>query len=379
MSVKIKIFDDQNIDQLDWPDTHEGRFTKKMLLPIIKNGVPFYFDNVKTKMMVLQVDGLVLPITINDKVLENSYVCSFYSYYIGYGLKTASAIKNGILRNIVKTILRGLGTFLKIGKIDKIVSVNNWLFSTNLYPSLTPEQILAIRDKIQEDFPKHAIVFRSINTLDQNSPINSLKHHAFDLIASRQIFITDPKKEEIFTTRLFKSDLKFLNGTTYALGDLGVDPNEGISKLLSLYNALYVDKYSAMNPKLNETFLKLAVNDKLFNFKTFKKDGIIDGIFGYYSMYGVMTSPFFGYDTNKPQEVGLYRLLSTALTLEAKSCGHLFHQSSGASFYKSIRKATPSIEYNAVYTKHLNLHRRFYWKTLKFLINSFGIPWMKKY
>lgn len=379
MTVKIKIFNKENIDQLEWPETHEGHFTKKMVLPIIKNGVSAYFDNVKTKMMVLQIDGLVLPITINDKVTENSYVCSFYSYYIGYGLKTASAIKNRILRNSVKAILKGLGTFLKLGKIDKVVSVNNWLFSTNLYPSLTPDQILAIRKKIEEDFPKHAIVFRSINTLDQNSPINSLKHHAFDLIASRQIFITDPKKEEVFTTRLFKSDLKFLKGTNYTLSELGDDPAQGLAKLLSLYNALYVDKYSAMNPKLNESFLKLVVDDKLFNFKTFKKDGDIDGIFGYYSMYGVMTSPFFGYDIHKPQETGLYRLLSTALTLEAKNSGQLFHQSSGASFYKSIRKATPSIEYNAVYTKHLNIHRRFYWKTLKFLINSFGIPWMKRY
>lgn len=374
----IELFDKSNVDELNWPETHEGQFAKKMLLPMIKNGIEPYFENVKAKMNLILIDGLVLPITINDCEKDNSYVCSFYSYYIGYGLSSAEKIKNRYLRFLIKATIKSLGTFLKIGKIDKVVSVNNWPFSTNIYPSLSPEQVMAIRQLIEKKFSKHAIVFRSINALDQNSPINILKKDQFNLIATRQIFVTDPKKKEVFETRLFKSDLKFLQAASYTLSELS-EIDVGLPKMLSLYNALYVDKYSAVNPRLTEKFLGLLIENKLFHFKTLEKDGKVDGIAGHYSMHGVMTSPFFGYDTSLPQEIGLYRLLSTALAIDAKNSGHLFHQSSGASFYKSIRKATPSMEYSAVYVNHLPLNRRFYWKTLKFMINSFGVAWMKKY
>ncbi|HRD56007.1 MAG TPA: hypothetical protein PLC42_06380 [Parachlamydiaceae bacterium] len=376
--IKIQFFDKANIDELTWPETHEGQFSKKILLPMIKNGIEPYFENVKGILSLILIDGVVLPITINDCEKDNSYVCSFYSYYIGYGLSSAERIKNRFLRNIVKATIKSLGTFLKIGKIDKMVSINNWPFSTNIYPALTPPQVAAIRLFMEKKFPHHAIVFRCINAIDQNSPINILKKDQFNLIAARQIFVTDPKKKEVFETRLFKSDLKFLASANYTLGEIDLD-NAELSKMLSLYNALYVDKYSDVNPRLTENFLQLLVENKLFNFKALKKDGKVDAIAGHYSMHGVMTSPFFGYDTSLPQETGLYRMLSTALALDAKNSGHLFHQSSGASFYKSIRKATPSMEYSAVYVKHLPLNRRFYWKTLKFMINSFGISWMKKY
>jgi hypothetical protein len=379
MNTNIELFDSENIDQLIWPETNEGIFAKKLLHPLIKYGVNAYFDNVQTNMMALKIDNFVLPITVNDAEVDNSYVCSFYSYYIGCGLNNLDSIKNKTFQKGVGTVLKGFGKFLRAGKIDKVVSVNNWLFSTNLYPNLSETQILQIRNFIEKKFPTHAIAFRSINTIDKNSALQALKNNRFNLIASRQIFITNSSEKEIFESRLFKSDIRFLNKTEYEIADLSIEEKGEIPKMLSLYRALYIDKYTNISPQLNEKFLKLLVDNQIFKFKTLKKNNQIDGIVGYYSAYGVMMSPFFGYDTKVPQQVGLYRLLSTILSLQAKLTGELFHQSSGASFYKSVRKAKSDIEYIAVYEKHLKLHRRFYWKALKFIMNYFGIYWMKKY
>jgi hypothetical protein len=379
MNNKIELFDSENIDQLIWPETEEGHFAKKLLLPLIKHGVQSYFDNVQTNMMALQIDNFVLPITINDAEVDNSYVCSFYSYYIGCGLNNLDSIKNKTFQKGVETVLKGLGKFLRAGKIDKVVSVNNWLFSTNLYPNLSENQILDIRNFIEKKFPTHAIAFRSINTIDKNSVIQALKNNRFNLIASRQIFITNSLEKEVFESRLFKSDIRFLNKTEYEVGELTTNEGTEIPKMLSLYRALYIDKYSSISPQLNEKFLQLLVDNQIFKFKTLKKNNQIDGIVGYYSAYGVMMSPFFGYDTKQPQQVGLYRLLSTILSLQAKDSGELFHQSSGASFYKSVRRAKSDIEYIAIYSKHLGYGRRFYWKALKIIMNYFGIYWMKKY
>lgn len=373
----INLFDSNNIDQLDWPKTEEGQFAKKFLTPLVKEGTASYFTNIETKMMVLQIEDFVLPITINDSVLDNSYVCSCYSYYIGYGIISANKIKNKFLQSSVKQVIKGLGKILKLGHIDKIVSVNNWLFSTNHYPKLEKKQILSIRKFIQETFPGHAIVFRSINTLDENCPMNPLTEAGFKLIASRQIFLLNAKDAKIFEARLFKSDLKLLNKTDYQIDDLK-NPYEA-NRILSLYNALYVDKYSKLNPQPTEKFIELLITNQIFNFKTLKKNDQIHGVVGYYSAFGVMSSPFFGYDTSLPQERGLYRLLSTILTTVAKNKKQLFNQSSGASFYKSVRKATPTIEYSAVYTAHLPFKTRCTWQMLKLVVNHFGILWMKNY
>ncbi len=377
MDTKIELFDSSCIEQLIWPNSEEGLFAKKLLIPLVKDGAGSYFHNIKTEMMVLKVDDLVLPITVNDYERDNSYVCSFYNYYIGLGSVNASLIKNKLLRYLATKTLKGLGKILKLGKIDKIVSVNNWLFSTNLYPKLNDSQILSIRKFIQKKFPKHAIVFRSINEVDKNSPMSGLKNSKFHLIASRQIFLNDTKDTTFFGSRLFKGDLKLLEKTDYILNDLKTDYET--TKILGLYNEIYVDKYSKLNPQLSEKFVKLLIEHQIFNFKVLQKNDRIDGVIGYYSVHGVMSSPFFGYDTKVPQEANLYRLLSTILTLEAKNNKQLYNQSSGASFYKSIRKATPTIEYSAVYTKHLPYGSRFMWKTLKVVINTFGIRWMKKY
>lgn len=376
---KIELFNSDNIDQLVWPETKEGDFAKKLLLPLIKNGVQPYFDNVKTTMMAIKIDDFVLPITVNTSEIDNSYVCSFYSYYIGCALDNVDAIKNKFLQKSVILFIKVFGKFLERGMIDKVVCIDNWLFSTNLHPKLEKNQIVAIQQFIEKKFPDHAIVFRSINSIDPNLPIQSFKNTQFDLIASRQIYITDSKNKEIFETRIFKSDVKLLNKTDYQVGELILHSEDDISRVLSLYQALYLDKYSTISPQLTKKFIRLLVDEHILKFKTLQKNNSIDGIVGFYSAYGTMNSPFFGYDTNLPQQIGLYRLLSTLLSLEAKNSGELFHQSSGASFYKSIRRATPDIEYNAVYTKHLSLSRRFYWKTLKVIMNDFGIYWMKKY
>lgn len=376
---KIELYNSDNIDQLVWPKTKEGDFAKKMLFPLIKNGVQPYFDNVKTTMMAIKIDDFVLPITVNLSEIDNSYVCSFYSYYIGCALDNVDAIKNKFLQKSVILFIKLFGKILKRGKIDKVVAVDNWLFSTNLHPKLGRDQIIAVRQFIEKQFPDYAIAFRSINSIDPNLPIQSFKNTQFDLIASRQIYITDSKNKEIFETRIFKSDVKLLDKTDYQLGELETHSEDDLSKMLSLYKALYLDKHSTISPQLTKKYVKLLVDENVLKFKTLKKNNSIDGIVGYYSAYGTMNSPFFGYDTNLPQQIGLYRLLSTVLSLEAKNGEELFHQSSGASFYKSVRRATPDIEYNAVYTKHLSLSRRFYWKTLKVIMNDFGIYWMKKY
>lgn len=273
----------------------------------------------------------------------------------------------------------GSSSLLRLGHINKIVSVNNWLFSTNLYPTLSHEQIKKIRNFLEKHFPQHAILFRSVNSFEKNPCLEGLKNNHFDLIASRQVYHTNTKKEEIWSTRIFKSDLKHLQETQYEVLHSDQLPEAEIPKLLSLYNALNVEKYSKMNLQMKPSFLKLALDNKLFRFTALKINGEIDGIVGRYSLYGVMTSPFFGYDIAKPQQNGLYRLLSTLLVLDAKERGGIF-SIKAVELHSTNQCVAQNLIWNTLpFIKHLPLKRQLPWKTMKLLINQFGVSFMKKY
>lgn len=102
MEKNIKIYDKTNIDELDFPLSEDGIYAKKYLTPYIKNRTSFYIDNVETDLKILSIDNLVLPITINDKEYNNSYVVSPYTHYVTYSKEELKELKNPLLEIILK-------------------------------------------------------------------------------------------------------------------------------------------------------------------------------------------------------------------------------------------------------------------------------------
>lgn len=376
---QITLYDENNVEECPWPQTLDGQYAQAFLTPLIKNGVSHYIKNVQTDLRALIMDELAIPITINEAQYDNSYVCSPYSYFISYAGKSLDFISQQWLRHLIKGLLLGLGKTVYQFQINKVIVVNNWLYSTNLYPLLQPQQVTKIVQFLQKSFPDHAIVFRSIDP--HTSPIcyHTLQDIGFKYIATRQIYLIDPQVSSVCESRLFKSDLKLLKNCGYEIinGDHLRDCD--IPRLLELYCDLYIQKYSDLNPAFTEDFLRLALEKNLLTFKALKKNGRIDGIAGYVQRDGKMYCPFFGYDSQMPKEAALYRILSTVLMLEAYQNHLFFHQSSGASTFKTIRKAQGCIEYTAIFYKHLKIRRHIPWFLLKNLYNTVGSVYMKRY
>jgi hypothetical protein len=376
---EIKLYDSTSIDTICWPNSEEGDFAKRILTPFIKNGLHHYIDNVHTELKLLKMGDLILPLTINQEEYDNSYVCSPYGYYISYALESIDIITNKALRKLIRGTLLNLGAILRWSKFNKVIMVNNWPFSTNLHPPLEGSKLNEITKYLIKQFPHHTIVFRSIDAYLNQNLCEYFKKIGFKLIASRQIYFTNANDPTIFETRLFKSDLKLLKKSDYEVIDIKTSSLSERERMLELYQSLYINKYSTLNPKLNTHFIQIAIDQQIMQFKALKKDGKIDGVIGYLQRHGIMFSPFFGYDAEKPPEAGLYRLLSTLLMLEAQKNKIIFHQSSGASFYKKIRKAEGHLEYTAIYNRHLPYLRRLPWVLIKSISNSIGVYFMKKY
>lgn len=379
MKENVKLYTSDTIDSLPWPDTEDGRYAKKYLVPFIKNGPKHYIDNIETTVMALTVDDIVLPVTFNDAEYDNSHVCSPYSHYISTAFEKLDEIPSRPAKWLLKFILSGLQTILKKGKINRVIAVNNWLLSTNLYANISQQQIEAITKTLTALYPLHAITFRSVHSF----PIAAIGHlfeqNNYDLIAHREVYFTDTTKNEAFRSRMFKSDLKVLESTDYEIiTEQDITPQD-IPRLVYLYRALYLTKYSKFNPHINDNFIDLVLKNKLFSFIALKKNGQIDALVGYYCRNGTMTSPLFGYDTSKPQSDGLYRLISTLLILEAKNKKMLLNHSAGAGSYKKLRRAQATIEYLAVYNKHLPFSQKMPWVFLHQAMNTLGIPIMQRY
>lgn len=375
----IGLFDAANLHACPWPKTEDGLYAQKSLSPLIKEGVLPYIKNVRTDLRVLIYDQLVFPITLNEAEYDNSYVCSPYSYFISYARESLALMTKKWALRPINSLLWGAEKIFRRFQINKVVMVNNWLYSTNLYPCLQPHHIEAIVNYLQKHFPDFAIVFRSIDPYTSPICYQALQNYGFAYIASRQIFFIQPWETTLFDSRLFKSDLKLLNNSGYEIIDSEHITEKEIPRLIQLYNDLYIEKFSDLNPQFTEEFMHLALKEKILHVKALKKDGRIDGVVGFLQRNGEMFCPFFGYDRSLPHEPSLYRLLSTVLMLEADRRHLLFHQSSGASMYKKIRKAQSCIEYMAVGYRHLPLKRRMPWVLLEKMCNSLGIIFMKRY
>ena len=375
--MKVNLYDKDSLDQIPWSNTENSALAKQYILPIIKNGTLHFFKNISTDLRLLEIEGVFLPVTINEKVEPNAYVCSTYTHYILYALEEIKHLKSAILRSISKPFIHLFGKFLEKGKVDKTVFVNNWLLPTNLYPYLSQDQIKAATLFLTKQFPDHAIAFRSVNDIAPGNLKMDLVELRYNLLLCRDIYFTDTESSVPFKARMTKSDLKLLDSTDYCIVENKNIPKELSSRLSDLYQKLNIDKYSACNPQYKPELIELLRTIPRFHLKAWIKEDQADAVLGYYDQEGILTSPLFGYDTSLPQQSGLYRQISGALLRDAKSKRCFLHQSSGAGHYKKLRRAEKGLEYTAIYTRHLPFTRQLPWKLLLFSMNTAGKQFIK--
>lgn len=374
------IYGQENIDQLTWPETEAGRHLRAFLLPLIKKGVHTYVNNIQGMVYALQIEEQILPLLVTDGDKTNSWVCSPYGHYISNGKWGTSLINNRLLSKMVASLISGIGYFCNSHRIDSIVYVNHGLFATDLHDStLTQGQISKLVSCLTSRFPQHAIAFRSLNQMTNADLSRYLKQRGFKRIASRYVYITDLKNPEVFKTRILKSDLKLCREAPYQAVDQSIFSQEERAEILHLYQKLYTKDHASLNPDFTPAFMDWMVDSALLEFKVIHIYGVIEGVAGYYVRDGVLLCPFFGYDKTRPDHQTIYRILNTALMLEGQKRQVLFQQSAGASFYKKIRRAQGTMEWIAVYTRHLPRVKKISWVFLRAFINTLAPRFMEKY
>lgn len=377
----IRLYGPADLSEVNWPEHEDGRYARLLLPSWMKEGMTHYIDNVNTRLLLLQSGQTILPVTVNDREYDNSYVCSPYNHYITYAAEELRELKTPWLEALLRPLLKIVGAIAVRSRINRVVCVNNWLLSTNLYPVIRREQIAKITAELLRQYPKHAILFRSINQRCYPDIYEALLNNGYRMIGSRQVYLfqgNDSKQLSSKARWLIKRDEKLIAQHGYEIVRSDQLERQDAVRINELYRMLYLQKYSYHNPAFNERFFRQMLETGGLEFIALRKQGRLDAVLGYYARDGIMTTPVFGYDTGLPQEIGLYRMLSILLIREAQTKKLWLNQSSGAAQFKRNRGAEAEVEYTAVYDQHLSGGRRMMWRTLQAIINKAGIPMMQQ-
>jgi hypothetical protein len=344
---------------------------------MVVEGVQKYIKNAyNTQLVLAKVGNVIIPITLSDFHPDNTYTVSPYSHYISYGgYEEVKHLNSPLVEVLIKLLLFPVACFFRAADLDKVAYINNYLLSTNLYPSISSDQISSLSKVLPGWFPDRAIVFRSVEAKKNPHILDALNGNCYDLVLSRQVWFMYPA--EAVVSRGYKEDRRVLRSHKYELTDGRDFSDDDLIRAVELYNMLYLEKYSYYNPQFTFEFMKLAQNAEVLQMHALKCDGKIDGVFGYFIRNGAMTVPLLGYDTSLPKQQGLYRLLTQYMVQAGLQYNLLIHASSGVGKFKKGRGGKSAIEYNAVYTGHLSYWRQVPWKFIK-IISKYAIPFFQK-
>ncbi|MDR3617115.1 MAG: hypothetical protein P4L53_26395 [Candidatus Obscuribacterales bacterium] len=360
-----------------WPANAE--LARNYLTRIAAIGAQQLISNVQTKSLVLRDGNFAVPLTVNETEYTNTYVCSPYTAFALYSKAEMRLLENTLLRSSLGVLVDLLGTAMKVGQINKMVQVNNWMFSTNLYDPVWQPDIDNLTKLITQQYPDHFICFRSLNEWSNSQLLTKLRAAGYTLIASRQVYIYEDLESSWRPHKNVQHDLRLLRKTKYSVVYNNQILETDYGRMAELYDLLYRQKYPEYNPAFTPEFIRHSHEIGLLHYQGLRNgNGVLDGVVGMFRVGDVTSAPIVGYDIALSQKLGLYRLLITLIFLTATKEKCAVNLSSGAASFKRLRGGAPIIEYSAVYDKHLSPVRRAMLQSIAGPVNKIGIPLLQK-
>lgn len=295
------------------PVETRNRIARNYVAAFGANGARTYIENLETSVDLCSWGTHVLPMTINDGAPARTFICSPRVGYIDYPREELSRFPNKTVVPVLRAIISGTGLFAPSSLLDRVVHINNWMMSTNLPLDLDPSLARSQTLKIAEHYPEHLLAMRSLTMRYNAELIAALKASGWVLLPSRQVFLVDDVARQSLTCRDSKRDAKLWRRGAYAYEELDEIGAVDADRIIELYNQLYRVKYSALNPAYTARFVALTQGIGMIRYLILRDDkGVIQAFGGMHRFGCHATMPLIGYNTELPQEHGLYRLASNS-------------------------------------------------------------------
>jgi hypothetical protein len=341
---------------------------------------PQFVANLVTEVETIGRAGRRVPVTVNFAEPDNAWVCSPYTAYCAYAVEEVQRLMPSVVSYPLAALCRAAGAVLRRADIDRAVTINNWLLSTNLYAALERQTLQEWIGEARDRWPQHALWFRSLNDAWTPDWIAALKEEGALLLPSRQVYLYSDIPRLARTQPNLKVDLKLLARTgLQQCNDAEIRATD-YARIEQLYAMLYLQKYSRLNPAYRASFIEAWHRAGLLRLTGFRDEtGVLQAVVGTFERAAVVTAPIVGYDTSLPQKLGLYRLLMAAVLKYAADTGQRVNLSAGAAHFKRTRGGVPAIEYSAVLADHLPARRQRALRGLRWLTAHIGVPLMTRF
>lgn len=343
-----------------------------------RDGSRRYISNLTTVVRALQVEGTVIPVTVNEAEYGQAFTCLPHSAYALYSKAELDVVDTGIARPFLAAAADGMGAVLRAAKVNRVVNVNNWMMSTNLHARWSGASIPHVREYLVERFPHHFIAVRSVNEWSDADLIIRLRDDGWRLVPSRQIFVMDDPHAEYAAHSNRRKDLRRLELLDDELADLHQIDAADAERIALLYQELYIGKYTALNPAFTPDFIRMTSEAGVIRYRgTRDVDGSISAVAGGFDDGRTMCPPVIAYDQSRPRSEGLYRTAMALSIQMAADAGLKLNWSAGAGIFKANRGGRPVIEYSAFYDRHLPRGRRAALAALDRAVRSFIVPFVQ--
>ncbi len=369
------------------PNPHSETLVDSYLLACTPCAGQHPIRNLATQLAVLDLGDLQLPVSLNDggersaSGEANTYVVSPVTAYGDYALEELQRLGKPWLFWPAALLLRSLRRLMTGAHLDRVIHINNWLLSTNLYPAgWRGEGLAQALPLLTEQYPRHALVLRSLNQTTNPELIAELRDLGCIAVPSRQVYLFDGRQQASFSARhnnrldarlLRKTPLQQLDGADFSAADF--------ARAEQLYQLLYLDKYSRLNPQYTADWLRAGRDQGWLRLCGLSlPGGELLGVVGWFELDGVLSVPIVGYDTQTDSRLGLYRLLTQLCVQRAAKERRLLNFSSGAAQFKRLRGGEPAIEYSLVLVRHLPFVQVLTWRLLAGLLRMLAVPLMRK-
>lgn len=283
---------------------------------------------------------------------------------------------NYLKKKLKFVLLFIVNTVAKLATVDECIYINHNLCSTTIWCD-SPVDIFNTEKNFWGNIP---IVFRSL-TKKQVIDFEAAKIKNFVILYFREAMFLDCNSA-IYSKKHQKNidkDFSLINKNGYTIINKDFLERDDYSRLVELYNMLYIDKYVTMNPLYTTLFFENILTDDSYNIICLKKDNLIDA-FGLIEIKNnSMQMPCIGYDTSLEMQGSLYRQITSAVIKFSLKNKINFYMSDGCFEFKKSRGGVPYSEYIGVYIGNVSYFKKIYWKIFAILINKFWRKSVAKY
>jgi hypothetical protein len=356
-----------------------GSTAGRIAAALAREGTQAFIANATSRMMLAQSDLHSLPVSVDDGGYGRSYVASPHSAYVLYAREEMDIVGLAKGRRLATTALGVLDALLRAARINRAVHIDNWLLSTNLHGDWDGAGLAEIRRLLAERFPTHFLILRSLDAWSCPRLLQAARDDGWMLLPARQVWVVDDLAREWQPRNNFANDRRALAKSGLTIEDAGPFDAADRARIAELYEMLYVQKYSGLNPVFTPDFIALTQTTGLLHYRVARDPvGRIMAVAGMLARGQVMTPPVVGYDITRPRTDALYRVASFLFSEWAMERGLKLHGSAGAADFKRRRGARGVIEYMAVHAGHLDIGRRTAVRLLARQLERFVAPMMQK-